>query len=181
MAKERFSVILVALVLVLLLGACRSEDDHATPGKPMARASAVPAPGHASREEAGVGIAGDVPAPVASLRDLLAGAGLAPVKIERLQSPQELPGCPAAELRYRLFIGDRGAFFNASHYRAAADAQLCRNDFKAMALKGGESAWQRLEQDVFVKGSWLILFPPDLPTKDVRERILQAIGQAQTP
>jgi len=176
MEKERLSSILVALVLVLVQGACRSEVGQAAPG-----GSAAPAPVHAAGGEEGEATAGDVPAPVASLRDLLADAGLAPVKIERLRSPQELPGCPAAELRYRLFVGDRGAFFNASHYRIASDAQLCRNDFKAMALKGGESAWQRLEQDVFVEGSWLILFPPDLPAKDVRERILRAIGQAPTP
>ncbi|HWV38191.1 MAG TPA: hypothetical protein VN033_06900 [Vulgatibacter sp.] len=177
MAIERLSVILAALLLVQLQTACRSEGGGDVPGRPVARASAVPAPGPAPEPGEGRTAAGDLPSSIAGLCDVLAEAGLAPTRIERLNSRQELPGCPAAELRYRLYVGDRGGFFNASIYASAADAQRCRNDFRAMALKGGESAWERLEKDVFVEGSWLILFPPDLPARDVRERILRAIGE----
>jgi len=181
MANERLSSILVALALLQFQVACRSEG-AATPTHPVARASAAPAPAPgASPDEAGAEAPEDVPAPIATLRDLLADAGLSPSRIVRLGSRQELPGCPAAELRYRFYMGDLGAFFNASWYRSGADAQVCRNDFQAMALKGGASAWERLQQDVFVQGSWLILFPPEQPSKEVRERILRAIGRAPTP
>ncbi|HEY0838596.1 MAG TPA: hypothetical protein VGD74_00280 [Vulgatibacter sp.] len=163
---------LAALLILQASSACSGEGGRATPTRPIGKASAAP---EASADGAREG-AGDVPAPVGSLRNLLTRAGIVPTGIVKLESRQELPGCPEAELRYRFFLADHAGFFNASMYRTSAEAQACRDDFQAMALKGGSTAWERLQRDVFVQGSWLILFPPERPTKELRDRILSAIG-----
>ncbi|AKU90482.1 hypothetical protein [Vulgatibacter incomptus] len=119
------------------------------------------------------------PESIAQAKRLLSAAGIAVTATERLNNAQEFPGCPVAELRFRIHFSEAHAFLNASKFATAEEAEICRDDFRAMALKGGASAWERLRRDVAIQGSWLYLFPPELPDPATRERIIEALGKIE--
>jgi len=116
---------------------------------------------------------------IAAVEQSLRTAGIPVTQAEQLRSLKEVPGCPDAQLRYRIHFGESPRFVNVSRFATAEEAQACLEDFKATALKAGPSGWDRLGPTISTNGPWLYLFPQDLHDGALRLRVIQALQQVQ--
>jgi len=146
--RRRGAWLVMLWALLLLQGACTSE--------------AAPAP--------------SPPPQIEALQERLVTAGIAVSRLEALRSLRELPECPAARFRWRIYLEGEGSFANVSLFDSSKLADACRSGFRAMALKGGEHAWERLRRDVAVEGPWMILFPPGQPAEATRQTIVRSLA-----
>lgn len=116
---------------------------------------------------------------IAAAVQSLRSAGVPVTATEQLRSLREFPGCPEAELRYRIHFGEPPRFVNVSRFATPEEARACYEDFRATVSKAGPSAWDRLGPTIALDGNWLYLFPQDLHDAALRQRVVTALGQVQ--